>query len=224
MDKRARREYIARRVAQELSNGDVVNLGIGIPTLVANFIPAEITVIFHSENGFVGIGPPPREGEEDPDIINAGGQFVTILPGGAFFDSTLSFGIIRGGHLDIAVLGVLEVDAQGNLANWTVPGRSGPGMGGAMDLVTGAKRVIVATEHTTKSGRPKIVERCALPLTGERVVDLIVSDLGVLEVTPNGLLLKELRPGVTIDELQAKTAARFSIQPCLAAELGPAIG
>ncbi len=212
MDKRARREYIARRVAQELSDGDVVNLGIGIPTMVANFIPPEITVIFHSENGFVGIGPSPQEGEEDPDIINAGGQLVTILPGGAFFDSAVAFGIIRGGHLDIAVLGALEVDAQGNLANWTIPGKSGPGMGGAMDLVTGAKRVIVATEHTTKTGRPKIVERCSLPLTGEQIVDLIVSDLGVLAVTPDGLLLKELRPGVTIDELRAKTAAQFRFQ------------
>lgn len=212
MDKRARREYIARRVAQELSDGDVVNLGIGIPTMVANFIPPEITVIFHSENGFVGIGPSPQEGEEDPDIINAGGQLVTILPGGAFFDSAVAFGIIRGGHLDIAVLGALEVDAQGNLANWTIPGKSGPGMGGAMDLVTGATRVIVATEHTTKTGRPKIVERCTLPLTGEQIVDLIVSDLGVLAVTPDGLLLKELRPGVTIDELRAKTAAQFRFQ------------
>jgi acetate CoA/acetoacetate CoA-transferase beta subunit len=209
MDKKARREYIARRVAQELNNNDVVNLGIGIPTMVANFVPPEITVIFHSENGFVGIGPSPQPGEEDPDIINAGGQPVTILPGGAFFDSAIAFGIIRGGHLDIAVLGALEVDAQGNLANWAIPGKSGPGMGGAMDLVTGAKRVIVATEHTTNDGQSKIVERCTLPLTGEQVVDLIVSDLGVLEVTPDGLLLKELRPGVTIDELKAKTAAQF---------------
>ncbi|MCI2424489.1 3-oxoacid CoA-transferase subunit B [Candidatus Acetothermia bacterium] len=212
-DNRARREYIARRVAQELKDGDVVNLGIGIPTMVANFVPPEITVIFHSENGFVGIGPSPQVGEEDPDIINAGGQPVTILPGGAFFDSTVAFGIIRGGHLDIAVLGALEVDAQGNLANWAIPGRSGPGMGGAMDLVSGAKRVIVATEHTTKDGRPKIVERCSLPLTGGQIVDLIVSDLGVLEVTPAGLLLKELRPGVTIDELQAKTAAEIRDKP-----------
>ena len=209
MDKTTSREYIARRVAQELHDGDLVNLGIGIPTMVADFLPAGVNVTFHSENGFVGIGPSPQAGAEDPEIINAGGQFVTILPGGAFFDSAVSFAIIRGGHLDVTVLGALQVDTHGNLANWTVPGRRGPGMGGAMDLVTGARLVIVAMMHTTKDGRPKIVEDCTLPLTGAGVVDLIVTDLGVVKVAPEGLLVQELRSGVTIEEIEEKTTARL---------------
>lgn len=209
MEKRTAREYIARRVAQELRDGDIVNLGIGIPTMVADFLTPNVKIIFHSENGFVGIGPSPQPGDEDPEIINAGGQSATILPGGAFFDSAVSFGIIRGGHLDVTVLGALQVSTHGDLANWTVPGRRGPGIGGAMDLVTGAGRVIVATMHTTKDGRPKIVEDCTLPLTGEGVVDLIVTDLGVLKVTPEGLLVQELRSGVSVEEIEEKTAARL---------------
>ena len=209
MDKTTSREYIARRVAQELHDGDLVNLGIGIPTMVADFLPTGVNVTFHSENGFVGIGPSPQAGAEDPEIINAGGQFVTILPGGAFFDSAVSFAIIRGGHLDVTVLGALQVDTHGNLANWTVPGRRGPGMGGAMDLVTGARLVIVAMMHTTKDGKPKIVEDCTLLLTGAGVVDLNVTDLGVIKVAPEGLLVQELRSGVTMEEIEEKTTARL---------------
>lgn len=208
MDKR---EIIARRAAMELKDGDLVNLGIGLPTLVANYLPPGVRVWFQSENGFTGLGPVPAPGEEDPDVVNAGGQPVTILPGGACFDSATSFAIIRGGHLHVTILGALEVDEEGNLANWMIPGRMVPGMGGAMDLVVGAKRVIVATEHTLKDGTSKIVRRCRLPLTAAREVDLIITDLAVIEVTPAGLVLREVAPGVTPEEVQAKTEAELII-------------
>lgn len=206
-----KRIIIAKRAAKELRDGYVVNLGIGLPTLVANYVPEGIRVWLHSENGFVGLGPAPAPGEEDPDVVNAGAQPVTILPGGACFDSCTSFAIIRGGHLDLTILGALEVDEEGNLANWMVPGRMVPGMGGAMDLVVGAKRVIVTTEHTLKDGTPKIVKRCRLPLTAVKEVNLIVTELAVIEVTQEGLVLKEVAPGVTPEEVQAKTEAKLII-------------
>lgn len=205
------RELIARRVARELKDGDVVNLGIGMPTMVANYIPTGVEVIFHSENGFVGLGPAPEEGKEDRDLTNAGGQPVTILPGGACFDSAFSFLIIRGGHLDATVLGALEVDEEGNLANWMVPGKMVPGMGGAMDLVVGAKKVIVAMEHLNKKGEPKILKQCRLPLTATKQVNLIVTEMAVIEVTPEGLLLKEIAPGLTVEEVQEATEAELKV-------------
>ncbi|MDK2823573.1 MAG: acetate CoA/acetoacetate CoA-transferase beta subunit [Clostridia bacterium] len=210
MDKK---ELIAKRVAQEFKDGDFVNLGIGIPTLVGNYIPEGINVYLHSENGFTHIGPMPKdESELDPDLINASDQHVTILPGGAFFDSAVSFGIIRGGHLDATVLGALEVDQEGNLANWKMPGKKTVGIGGGMDLVSGAKRVIIAMEHTSK-GSPKIVKKCEIPLTGLKCVDLIVTEMAVIEVTENGLLLKELAPGVTVDQVLAATEAELILSP-----------
>lgn len=204
------KEFIAKRVAKELKDGDVVNLGIGLPTLVANYIPEGVEITLHSENGFVGIGPAPKEGEEDPYLVNAGGQYVTIKPGGAFFDSALSFLIVRGGHVDVTVLGALEVDEEGNLANWMVPGKMVPGMGGAMDLVTGAKKVIVAMNHTAK-GAPKILKKCRLPLTAVKCVNLIITEMGVIEVTDKGLVLKEIAPGLTVEDVQNATEAQLII-------------
>lgn len=201
------RELIAKRIAKEFKDGDVVNLGIGMPTMVANFIPQNVDVILQSENGFVGLGPAPASGEEDPDIVNAGAQLVTILPGGAFFDSVTSFTIIRGGHVAATVLGALEVDQAGSLANWMIPGKMVPGMGGAMDLVVGAKKVIVATEHRNKKGASKILKECRLPLTAKEQVNMIVTDLAVLEVTKEGLVLKETAPGVRVDQVIAATEA-----------------
>jgi acetate CoA/acetoacetate CoA-transferase beta subunit len=205
------KELIAKRVALEFQDGDLVNLGIGIPTLVADHIPAGVRITLHSENGFVGIGA--ATGATDPDLTNAGGKPVTILPGGAVFDSAMSFVIIRGGHLAATVLGGLEVDQEGNLANWMVPGKIVPGMGGAMDLVVGAKRVIVAMEHTAKDGSPKILKKCTLPLTAKQEVDMIVTELGVFKVTGNGLVLEEIAPEVTLETLKSKTAADFSVSP-----------
>ena len=200
---------IAKRVAQEFQDGYVVNLGIGIPTLAADFLPEGVNVILQSENGFIGLAP--LEGQAIPDLVNAGGRPVSIIPGGAVFDSAMSFAIVRGGHVDVTVLGALEVDQEGNLANWMVPGRMVPGMGGAMDLVSGARKVIVAMEHTGKDGAPKILKRCALPLTGQRVVNAIITNLCVFEVTAKGLLLKETAPGVTIEDVKANTAAEFTV-------------
>lgn len=206
MDKNMVREVIAKRVAQELHDGDVVNLGIGLPTMVANYLPEGMDITLQSENGFIGIGPAPAPGEEDKDLVNAGGQHVTVLPGAAFFDSSMSFAIIRGGHVNATVLGALQVDQEGNLANWMIPGKMVPGMGGAMDLVVGAKKVIVAMEHTQK-GSPKILKKCTLPLTAAHQVNLIITEMAVLEVTKEGLLLKELGPEASVEDVKAATLA-----------------
>lgn len=210
MDKQQTQAFIAKRVAQELTEGSIVNLGIGLPTLVSNFVPEDKNILIHAENGFLGLGPVPLEGQEDRDIVNAGGACVTILPGGVFFDSATSFGIIRGGHLDVTVLGALEVDEMGNIANYMIPGKMVPGMGGAMDLLSGAKRVIVAMEHTAK-GNPKLVEKCSLPLTAVAAVDLIITEMGVIEVTPEGFVLKEYNPEYTLAQIQEATQAKLII-------------
>ena len=214
MDKNEMREVIAKRAAKELHDGDVVNLGIGIPTLIPNYLPEGVTVTLQTENGAMGMGPTPEEGKEDKNLINAGGGAITLLPGACTFDSATSFAIIRGGHVNVSFLGALQVDEKGNLANWIIPGKMAPGMGGAMDLVVGAKRVILTMEHTQK-GAPKILKECTLPLTAAGQVNMIITEMGVMDITPEGIVLKEINPEFTVEQVQAATEAKLIISPDL---------
>ena len=214
MEKNEMREVIAKRAAKELHDGDVVNLGIGIPTLIPNYLPEGVTVTLQTENGAMGMGPTPEPGMEDKNLINAGGGAITLLPGACTFDSATSFAIIRGGHVNVSFLGALQVDEKGNLANWIIPGKMAPGMGGAMDLVVGAKRVILTMEHTQK-GAPKILKECTLPLTAAGQVNMIITEMGVMDITPEGIVLKEIHPEFTVEQVQAATEAKLIISPDL---------
>jgi len=214
MDKNEVREVIAKRVAKELKDGNVVNLGIGLPTLVPNYLPQDVELILQSENGLLGMGPTPGEGREEAHLVNAGGGYITAQPGASSFSSAQSFAIIRGGHVDVTILGAMQVDEQGDLANWMIPGKLTPGMGGAMDLLVGAKYVIVAMEHTAK-GAHKILKKCTLPLTAKGQVNLIVTEMGVMEITPNGIVLNEIHPEFSIADVQAATEATLLISPDL---------